>query len=239
MNNLVKAAVNNSIRDPLQGFDADVYIQDQGTGSQLMVGRFTSFQTTIRNATEPYMELNQRVPRLLDGEFQFGWVLERGLIDVRDVPDNTFGLSYIGRELRLSRSPRWQITVELNAPELDESDPTNAVSAKSLMSQEIIGANVPESRTTRKARGRYRLMYAKPDSMTLGIMAGRSVIATRWEGLCEGIARIDIGSTDAMSPGTTLGGASNIVPSLGSNSIPATFGAKSTVPDWSSLFAAA
>jgi hypothetical protein len=237
---IVRAAVNNAILDPIQGFDADVYIQDQATGQQLMIGRFTSFQTTIRNATEPYMEMNQRIPRLLDGEFQFGWVLERGLIDVRDLPDNTFGLSYLGRELRLSRSPRWQITVEIDAPELDQSGTTansSSSNASALLSQEtFVGASIPSSRTSRDARGAYRLIYCKPDSMTLGIMAGRSVIATRWEGLCEGVFRVDVGSNSSSNAGTTLGAAVSGGSLLGNNSIPTTFGSVSTSPDWGAAF---
>jgi hypothetical protein len=179
---ITKAAVNNAILDPLQGFDCDVYIQDQATGKQLVIGRFTNFQFTVRNTTEPYMEFNQRVPRLLDGEFQFGWVLERGLIDVRFLED-TFGMVSLSREMRISRSPRFQITVELNAPELENPKEGSADQS----SQELQTTSAVTNRVTRKASGKYRLIYAKTDSFTFGAMAGRNVIATRWEGLCEGL----------------------------------------------------
>lgn len=175
---ITRAAVNNAILDPLQGFDFDVYVQDQATGAQLLVGNFTSFQWTMRNATEPYMEFNQRVPRLLDGEFQFGWVLERGCIDIRFV-QQTFGVNAIGRELRISRSPRFQITIEANAPELEGNGFTGGAI-------ELANTNGYTS-ANRKAKGRYRLVYAKVDAFTFGAMAGRSVVANRWEGLCEGI----------------------------------------------------
>ncbi len=199
---ITRAAVNNAILDPLQGFDCDVYVQDQATGKQLIIGRFTSFQFTIRNATEPYMEFNQRVARLLDGEFQFGWVLERGLIDTRFLED-TFGMVSLSREQRISRSPRFQITVELNAPEL--VNPEGGEADKGA--QELITAVNVSNRVTRLATGKYRLVYAKTDSFTFGAMAGRNVIATRWEGLCEGIY---YSNQADIWPGQALGKAASV-----------------------------
>jgi hypothetical protein len=180
-----RAAINNAILDPFQGFDIDVFVQDQATGVQVLAGSFTSFQFTMRNATEPYLELNQRVPRLLDGVFQFGWVLERGCLDVRFV-EQTFGFRSIGRELRVNRSPRFQITLEMNAPELDGNpiDGSVAYFKAGASGQAAAGE-------TRMAKGRIRLVYAKTDALTFGAMAGGSVVANRWEGLCEGIYRSD------------------------------------------------
>ena len=191
-NALTRASVNNAGRDPIQGFDVDVYVLDQATGKQLMIGRFTSFQLTVRNATEPYLEFNQRIPRMLDGEFQFGWVLERGLIDTR-VLENTFGLPHLYREARLNRSGRLIVTVDINAEELDES-------SNNLRDEQLEGiiesegapdAGIVDTRNRRDAIGAYRLLYCKVDSLTLGAMAGRSVVAARWEGLCEGIMYFD------------------------------------------------
>lgn len=196
------AAVNNAIRDPLQGFDADVWMVDQATGNQVHVGRFTSIQLTVRNATEPYMEFNQRVPRMLDGEFQFGWVLERGLLDTR-VIQQTFGFNDIRREMRISRSPRFLITFDLNAPELDERGLTvSESSVRNSALGELITNQTFANR--RHSTGQYRLSYCKVDSMTIGAMAGRSVIAVRWEGLAEGITYVDQSSIYA---GTVLGDA--------------------------------
>lgn len=183
------AAINNAIKDPMQGFDADVWVIDQATGNQLLVGRFTSLQLTIRNATEPYMEFNQRVPRMLDGEFQFGWVLERGMLDTR-VLESTFGFTDIRREMRVSRSPRMVITFDLNAPELDESS-LNNVDLRNQNMGELLVSGSDNTRRRRKSVGQYRLTYCKVDSMTIGAMAGRSVIAVRWEGLAEGVTYID------------------------------------------------
>lgn len=199
---IVKAAVNNAILDPLSGFDMDVYVQDQATGKQLIVGRFTSFQFTMRNATEPYMEFNQRIARLLDGDLQFGWVLERGMVDVRFL-EATFGYNSMSRELRINRSPRFQITVEFNAPELHAASTSSGASLQESLDLRTnnIGSVDGRNYAARAAKGRYRLVYAKTDTFTLGAMAGRSVIANRWEGLCEGVYYSD--STE-IDPGSAL-----------------------------------
>jgi hypothetical protein len=202
------AAINNALLDPLQGFDADCWVMDQATGAYVLVGRFTSIQISIRNASEPYLELNQRLPRFLDGEFQIGFVLERGLLDAR-VLEDTFGYNAIVREFRLSRSPRMQITFELYAPELDASgggipgaDEANTLErAGELKIKTPASGTLSGSRGTRKARGQYRLTYAKVDTLTIGIMAGRSVIANRWEGIAEGIEFVD---NAIVWPGVTM-----------------------------------
>jgi hypothetical protein len=191
---LNRTVVNNAMLDPLQGFDTDVFVLDQATGSQIMVGRFTGFQWTVRNATEPYMEFNQRIPRLLDGEFQFGWVLEQGMVDT-EIMRNVFGFSHLGREMRPDRSPRLQITVEFNAPALATSEATRAgnyAQRGALDTGEalFIGDGTPSSagiqNTTRNVQGRYHLQNCKVDSATTAAMAGRQVVAVRLEGLCEG-----------------------------------------------------
>lgn len=219
-------SVNNAILDPLQGFDADVYVVDQATGAYLLVGRFVSIQLTIRNATEPYMEFNQRVPRLLDGEFQIGWVLERGHLEFR-VLEYTFGINVISRELRLNRSPRFQITFQLLAPELDE-DPqgySNAFfsgreieeNATSIGNGELYFARGGAKYQRRRASGQYVLTFCKVDSFSIGAVAGRSVIANRWEGMAEGIQQVDRVNVWA---GTTIGAAKTAVDALRGDAAP-------------------
>ena len=211
VNAIYGAAVNNALLDPLQGYDADVWALDQSTGNYLLVGRFTSIQVTIRNATEPYMEFNQRVPRYLDGEIQIGWVLERGQIDSR-ILQQTFGVSALTRELRLNRMPRLQITFEMNAHELDTVNAGGATGPDYQSDQGIIGngglllGNGPAGYDQRrKASGQLMLTFCKVDSLTIGAMAGRSVIANRWEGLAEGIEEVD---RTAVWAGVTLKAAS-------------------------------
>lgn len=210
--------VNNAILDPMQGFDADVWVMDQATGKYNLVGRFTSIQFTVRNATEPYLELNQRVPRLLDGEFQFGWVIERGMLDAR-VLEQTFGYNAITRELRNNRNVRFQISFSVAAPELETSGKTvsneNDSSFGEVATNPSTSQNVGSSFAIRSAVGEYLLTFCKVDSFTLGINAGRNVIANRWEGMCEGIeyinrSRVDAGIfLDSQNASTALSIASN------------------------------
>lgn len=174
--------VNNAGLDPLQGFDADVWALDQATGANNLVGRFTSIQLVIRNATEPYMEYNQRFPRHLDGDIQIGWVMERGQLDAR-VFEQTFGLSSMGRELRLNRMPRFQITFQLKADELDDKS--------------ITGTNDSAPYQKRRANSEIVLSMCKIDTFTLGSTAGRQVIANRWEGMAEGYDIINRTSADS------------------------------------------
>jgi hypothetical protein len=186
----------------MQGYDADVWCLDQATGNYLLIGRFTSIQITIRNSTEPYMEFNQRVPRYLDGEIQIGWVLERGLLDTR-ILQQVFGISALTRELRLNRMARLQITFELNAQELQNVNqsadgnrnslpPDYNVSAGTIGNGELLLNTGPTGwNPRRQAAGQLMLTYCKVDSLTLGAMAGRAVIATRIEGLAEGCEEVN------------------------------------------------
>jgi len=206
-NNLFKAPINNAVLDPMQGFDADVYVLDQATGSYTMIGRFVSIQITIRNSTEPYLEFNQRVPRYLDGEFQIGWVLERGMLDYRAL-EHTFGLATISRSARLNRGTRFQISFSLNAEELQSSSLPDGTGGGGRNGNGA-GVNAPNfgsgiqtgNAANRKTQGKLRLTFCKVDSYTLGSTAGRSVIANRWEGVAEGIEEIN---SNVLGAGTYL-----------------------------------
>lgn len=236
-NSLNRTVTNNAILDPMQGFDSDVFALDQATGRQVLVGRFSSFQLTIRNATEPYMEMNQRVPRLLDGEFQFGWVLERGMVDTA-IMEDVFGFSSISREMRPDRSPRIQLTFEVYAPNLS-TEQANGISNSNAerTGEYLTGVNRP-LHSTRQTTGRYHLQNCKPDSVTIGVMAGRSVIATRIEGLCEGYHYENLAANNAAvsrAGATPLVGGSQErsyanIPSLGITQN------NNSLADWSSYF---
>ena len=220
---IFETPVNNAILDPFQGFDADVWVLDQGTGSYNLVGRFTSIQLTVRNATEPYLELNQRMPRLLDGEFQIGWVLERGMLDTR-VLEQTFGYAAITRELRNNRNVRFQISFSVNAPELQAStggtgeqatvNNKGGLRAGNAIDGSFAGLvtsgtgssanNANPYQSKRQAIGEYVLTFCKVDSWTMGINAGRNVIANRWEGMCEGIEYVTRANAKVPDAGTFL-----------------------------------
>lgn len=179
--------LNNAIRDPLQGYDCDVWVVDQATGIQTLVGSFVSLQVIIRNSTEAYLELNQTVTRTLDGVWQFGWVMERGMIDTR-ILEQTWGISNIQREMRLGRMPRFMVTFDLNAPELNET--ANSNNSLRPVGEVIVGT-ASKFANARKSTGQYRLVNCKVDSLTMDFRAGQTVIANRWEGLAEGITFID------------------------------------------------
>lgn len=182
-----RVAVNNATLDPIQGFHLNVYMNDMSSGNSVMVGGFTSFQKTMRNATEAYMPFGRKTPRLLDGEFQYGWVLERGLLDIRILED-CFGFERVGAEFKADPTPRFVITVEINAPELNKAGVFGGIG----------GANTSAITTNRidnrESMGKYQLLFAKIDSVTLGAMAGRNVVAVRLEGLCESIRYTSGGS---------------------------------------------
>jgi len=182
-----RIVVNNATEDPLQGFQTSVWVNDQATGDAVFAGGFTSFQTTMRNATEPYMPFGRKTPRLLDGEFQFGWVLERGLLDIR-VLQEAFGFPNIGAEYKADPTPRFMITVAFNAPELDNAPVYYGPNGDNVgQTSTASGTTVLGNVNQRMAIGSYQLSFAKIDSITLGAMAGRNIVANRFEGLCEDI----------------------------------------------------
>jgi hypothetical protein len=190
--NLYKAPVNNCGLDPLSGFDFEVFVQDSFSGERAFFGKFQSLTLSVRNATETYLELGQRIPIYLDGEIQIAWVLEQGLVDMAFIA-RTFGVANISRCQYITRGPRFHVTFDANAVELSRSlgDRDGPGTAR----QGINGAFDPKNRrditsndtNSRKAKGRYELMRCKPDSVSLGIMPGRRVAAVRWEGVAEGI----------------------------------------------------
>lgn len=171
--------------DPIQGFDVDVWVQDAsrvGTGGAsnlVLLGSFTSIVVTIRNATEAYLELNQRIPRYLDGEVQIAWVMEKGMVDLYALRQ-TFGFDRMRRKYRFNRSPRFVITFNVNtAGEL------NNVRSEAG----VINANsdIGNTQILRETNGRYLLWNAKVDSWHFAATSGKQVVANQWQGVCEGI----------------------------------------------------
>ncbi len=181
----------------------------------------------MRDATETYLELGQRIPIYLNGEIQIAWVLEQGLLDMAFVA-RTFGITEIRRDKLVKRGPRFHIAFDANAfgrdnqttsatSDTNRSDrlgrvnfrdsfvssiPGNNASLFSGLagtSNQVIG-NVPAS------EGRYELMRCKVDSVSLGIMPGRRVAAVRWEGVCEGITFVKDSIQDFQSQVSAIGG---------------------------------
>ena len=210
-NSLFRAPVNNTGLDPLQGFDVQVWVTDVYSGKIMDVGAFQSCTMSIRNATETYLELGQRIPIYLDGEIQIAWVLERGKIST-DFLYSWFGSGELSREQYLSRGPRFQISIDCNAAELTNPTP-NGVRVDSRWGSSNFftpGQNsdfANGSPTKRNAVGTINLLRCKLDSMSEGIMPGRRVIANRWEGVAEGIRYLPT-TTQSFKNSTVAGGVS-------------------------------
>ncbi len=175
--------------DPIQGFDVDVWVQDAGnvgnTGSNLvLLGSFTSIVVTVRNATEAYLELNQRIPRYLDGEVQIAWVMEKGMLDIH-VLQQTFGFAKMKRDSRFNRSPRFVITF-------------NVFPKDELKTSMTLPLSQIENNMNRQPDGRFVLYNCKVDSWHFAATSGKQVVATQWQGVCEGVEAIPGGvNTDA------------------------------------------
>lgn len=197
--------VNNTGLDPLQGFDFHVWVQDVCTGSVAWFGLFQSLTLSIRDATETYLELGQRIPIHLNGEIQVAWVLEQGLVDMQFI-QRTFGVNQLRRDMYITRGPRFQISFDAYAGELETfhtlNDPgrmeRNSAVGYRQGADEYFGfeasayagnnGNMSASQYRPMAKGRYDILRAKVDSVSLGIMPGRRVAAVRWEGVAEGIS---------------------------------------------------
>lgn len=199
LTNVFRAAVNNTGLDPLVGFDAEVWVTDVATGLIVSVGMFQSCTISIRNATETYLELGQRIPIYLDGEIQIAWVLEQGLVDMGFL-ERYFGVNTIARDQYITRGPRFTISVDMNAAALTQaastttgSNATNTSSdsyftgSRNYFAPGTSNQYAYSSPNNRLAYGRYEMQRCKLDSLSLGIMPGRRVIAQRWEGVSEGI----------------------------------------------------
>jgi len=125
-------------------------------------------------------------------------VLEQGLLDM-DFLTRTFGVREMQRGQFITRGPRFHITYDVNAAELDLATSTarndlgaiarNGISPESasLFNQNLYNQEGDRSlRSVRQAKGRIELIRCKVDSVSMGGMAGRRVTALRWEGVCEG-----------------------------------------------------
>lgn len=121
--------------DPIQGFDVDVWVQrpdlmSRGFGAPIhpfdsvhqggyvLLGSFTGIKLFIRNGTEQYLEFDSRVPLYFDGEMQFLFQLEKGLVSM-DFLEETFGAAVLGTRVMYSRLPRLNITFNVNTAVYD------------------------------------------------------------------------------------------------------------------------
>lgn len=172
---------NENLRDPIQGFDVEVTVSDYGTGSAVLVGRFTSILVRVVNVTETYLELNQRMPRHLDGEINIVWQMERGMLNTK-VLEDTFGFfsgsAGVGADIsrstnRIKRAKRFTIDFRVKTAPSDFAD----------QGMQQYNDQVNSSLGT----SGYRLSLCKTDTMSFGATSGRNIVANQWQGTAEGI----------------------------------------------------
>lgn len=192
--------VNNGGLDPLQGFHTTVFINDQATGKPVLLGGFTGFQWTMMNATERYLAFGGKNSRLLDGINAYGWTLERGMIDDR-IMQEVFGQQQVGAEFKANPNPRFVITIQYNAPELEGAP----VYYGNTPVETNLQTNPPLLGSSRSATGRYQLRFAKVDNLTVAGAAGGNIIANRLEGMCEDIVYFpDVKTQGSASDNTPI-----------------------------------
>jgi hypothetical protein len=177
----------NVLRDPLQGYDIKVTVVEPmdgtGTGSgDRLVGAFNTFMWRLVNQTEAYISLNQRIPRMLDGEVLVVWSLDQGLIDM-DVISNTFGnafaVSFGAEDARSAVTPRQK-----------------RFNLKCIASSTVAGGSIPSNTPWgeqgfrddgAKPEVSIELKMARVDTLTFGVAPGRAVAANSWQGTAEGV----------------------------------------------------
>lgn len=173
--------------DPLQGQDVQVFVST-ASGAQILVGSFTSILVRFVNVTETYIELNQRVPRHLDGEINIVWQLERGMLNMNVLQD-TFGFFQVNgqaygidRSQKVPRARRFNISFASTVSP-DDFLPGEFAGGQNGMMMAMAGnaglGNVPPFKT-------YHLLGCKVDTFSFGATAGRSVVANQWQGTAEG-----------------------------------------------------
>ena len=98
----------------IQGYDASVLIT--GPQGPELVGDYQEAEFSIKEDTEEYLELGERIPAILDGEIKIEGKLKRGHI-LLDIIKRVWGQASLKRGSRIPPSPRFTIIVNINASE--------------------------------------------------------------------------------------------------------------------------
>lgn len=99
---------------PIQGFDVSVAVI--GPNGPELAGEYQEVEFSIKNETEDYLELGERIAQILDGEVKIEGKIKRGWMSL-NVVKSVFGASTLRRGEKLPASPRFVITTTVNAPE--------------------------------------------------------------------------------------------------------------------------
>ncbi|MFO0089930.1 MAG: hypothetical protein ACK518_03940 [bacterium] len=223
-------AVNDYGIQPFSGYHFNIFVNDAASGNIAWVGAFQSLTYSIRNATETYLEVGQRIPMYLDGEINIAWVLEQGMLDGRWM-QRTFGTNEISRDQVLQEFPRFHITYDCNAQSLAQAESIDrtynsqqaarlgATDWKNALNNGQVnpsGLQLPSAANMgRLAQFRYEFSNCKVDNVSGGIMPGRRVPAKRWEGVAQGVRMVEgsVKSLQRTPRGTSLGSV-NLTPTI-------------------------
>lgn len=175
------------LRDPLAGFDLNVsvsaYQSSGGTSEPLLQGAFTGFMCRITDHTEAYLVLNSRVPRMLGGELTVEWHLEQGQIMDQAVTNafgktvslglqSTRGMNAAGANA-IPRTKRFAITLECPT----QNNITVGEDQFAWDSADATGINL-----------KLVLSYARIDTGSYGVVAGKRTANSAWVGTAEFIS---------------------------------------------------
>ena len=93
--------------DPIQGFDVSVSIV--GPNGPELVGEYKECKLNVKNETEEYLETNERIARLLDGDIKIDGELKRGWMNT-NILTRIYGTSSMRRGEKVPASPRFTIS---------------------------------------------------------------------------------------------------------------------------------
>lgn len=162
------------LRDPFQGFDIKVSVTDVANAGERFSGAFTGFMARITCQTEAYLPLGERTPRMLDGEITVVWSLEQALVNDR-VLTHTFGADIAsayakGRQSDpVPRQTRFNIHMETTTAAITE----------------VSEAQFRSDLTLAALKLKLNIWYARVDTGSFGVMAGKRMASSSWQGTAE------------------------------------------------------
>jgi len=92
---------------PVQGYDVSISIV--GPNGPTLVGEFQEVEINIKNDVETYLETNERIAQILDGEIQIDGKLKRGWFNM-DIIKQVYGTASMQRGTKIPEQPRFTIT---------------------------------------------------------------------------------------------------------------------------------
>lgn len=182
--------------DPFQGYDISVSVVTYDTKDTKLEGSFTGFMCRIVNQTEAYLPLNQRIPRMLDGEIIVAWSLEQGHVN-DDWVRSTYGKNFADAIAKgrtegnvIPRQRRFKVQMSTVTKHIDD---IGEVSFNN-------DGNTNASNTNKINKLTLTLHYCRVDTGSFGVVAGRRVAASSWQGTAQSITSADDTATAVAGP---------------------------------------